>query len=203
MAFPKTHHFHTTYDSPCLVALGSVNRPNRDISTKREEWWVWEWRDCHFMHKHERTGTNYTIALGRATVTTSQSKKKWWHWYCLCWIRFNPPCPSEQHCPVSLFSVPSTMSRVTPQKSKYPSPRKSFATGNMWQTFDFVMSGNITIYSSFKSWGHCLRTKVFTCIQFLSHKSLCKHSCHDSTKMTCHSAFWINSSIVWGTEQFT
>lgn len=108
MAFPKTHHFHTTYDSPCLVAL-AAETDQTETSALTEEWWVWEGGGCHSLHKHERIGTISPNSSGeRNHYNRPRQKKKWWHWYCLCWSRFNLLCPSEQHCPISLFSLLSS-----------------------------------------------------------------------------------------------
>lgn len=98
VAVLKGRHFQH-----CLWLTHSLcTKPNRDIRTNRGLWWVWEWGGCHPLHKHERTGTIYAIAQGKAAITTA-NKKKWWHWYCLCWTGFSLLCPGEEHCPVPLF----------------------------------------------------------------------------------------------------
>ena len=74
------------YDSPSLVALGCIDRPNRDIGTDGGERWV-----C--------VGGGPGSVCGRSLPHyTPGLKEKWWHLHCLCWIRFSPACSSEQPC---------------------------------------------------------------------------------------------------------
>lgn len=98
VAVLKGRHFQH-----CLwltLSCGTVCVPNRDIRTNRG---VWEWGGCHPLHKHERTGTIYAIAQGKAAITTA-NKKKWWHWYCLCYAFCAPVKNTVQsHCSCSSF----------------------------------------------------------------------------------------------------
>lgn len=75
MAFPKTHHFHTTYDSPCLVAL-AAETDQTETSALTEEWWVWEGGGCHSMHKHERIGTISPNSSGERNHYNRPRQKK-------------------------------------------------------------------------------------------------------------------------------
>lgn len=59
---------------------------------ERHQWRVCAW-GALILCINMRELALYVIAQRRPTIITSQSKKKWWHWYCLYWIGFSPSLP--------------------------------------------------------------------------------------------------------------